>query len=109
MYVDLIKLRSRLQLFTLERFQNFDTELLFMLFYRCQGTLAQKLAAKSLKSQSWRFHTQYKTWFQRFKEPSEMDEHHELGSYIFFDYEKWAQNKQEDFIFEYSQLEDKNF
>jgi len=100
---------SRLQLFTLERFQNFDTELLFMLFYRCQGTLAQKLAAKSLKSQSWRFHTQYKTWFQRFKEPSEMDEHHELGSYIFFDYEKWAQNKQEDFIFEYSQLEDKNF
>lgn len=30
------------------------------------------------------------------------------GTYVFFDYENWAQRKKEQFIFEYKYLEDKD-
>ena len=96
------------ELFTLEYFQKFQLDLLFILFYRCGGTLSQKLAAKALKNQSWRFHIDYKMWFQRYKEPRAMTDDYESGSYIFFDYEKWDQRNKENFTFEYKYLEDKD-
>ena len=60
------------EIFNLETYQKFNPELLFTLFYRCEGRLAQKLAARALKQQSWRFHTEFKTWFQRLEEPKVM-------------------------------------
>ncbi len=64
-----------------------DTDTLFYVFYYRQNTLQQYLAAKSLKSQSWRFHKQYQTWFQRHEEPKSITEEYEQGTYRFFDYE----------------------
>ena len=64
-----------------------DTDTLFYLFYYRQGTYQQYLAAQALKSQSWRFHKQYQTWFQRHEEPKTITEEFEQGTYRFFDYE----------------------
>lgn len=64
-----------------------ETDALFYAFYYRQGTYQQYLAAKALKSQSWRFHKQYQTWFQRHEEPKAITEDYEQGTYRFFDYE----------------------
>ena len=64
-----------------------DTDTLFYIFYYRQNTYQQYMAAKSLKSQSWRFHKQYQTWFQRHEEPKTITEEYEEGTYRFFDYE----------------------
>lgn len=64
-----------------------DTDTLFYLFYYRQGTYQQFLAARALKNQSWRFHKQYQTWFQRHEEPKSITEEFEQGTYRFFDYE----------------------
>lgn len=64
-----------------------DPDTLFYVFYYKQGSYQQYLAAKSLKDQSWRFHTQYQTWFQRHEEPKTITEEYEQGTYRFFDYE----------------------
>jgi len=64
-----------------------DTDALFYSFYYRQNTHQQYLAAKALKSQSWRFHKQYQTWFQRHEEPKSITEDYEQGTYRFFDYE----------------------
>ncbi|BES95529.1 Not1 N-terminal domain, CCR4-Not complex component [Nesidiocoris tenuis] len=93
---------------TLEFFQRLSTETLFFIFYYMEGTKAQYLAAKSLKKQSWRFHTKYMMWFQRHEEPKLINEEYEQGTYIYFDYEKWGQRKKEGFTFEYKYLEDRD-
>lgn len=64
-----------------------DTDTLFYLFYYRQGSYQQYLSAKALKNQSWRFHKQYQTWFQRHEEPKNITEEFEQGTYRFFDYE----------------------
>lgn len=64
-----------------------DTDTLFYLFYYRQGAYQQYLSAKALKNQSWRFHKQYQTWFQRHEEPKNITEEFEQGTYRFFDYE----------------------
>ena len=64
-----------------------DTDTLFYIFYYRQNTYQQYMAAKSLKNQSWRFHKQYQTWFQRHEEPKTITEEYEQGTYRFFDYE----------------------
>jgi CCR4-NOT transcription complex subunit 3 len=68
-------------------YSRIDTDSLFYAFYYKQGTYQQYLAAKALKSQSWRFHKQYQTWFQRHEEPKNITEEFEQGTYRFFDYE----------------------
>ena len=68
-------------------YSRIDTDSLFYGFYYRQGTYQQYLAAKALKSQSWRFHKQYQTWFQRHEEPKTITEEFEQGTYRFFDYE----------------------
>lgn len=42
-----------------------------------QGTKAQFLAAKTLKKQSWRFHTKFMMWFQRHEEPKAITDEYE--------------------------------
>ena len=70
-----------------------DIDTLFYTFYFRQGTYEQYLAAKALKAQSWRFHKQYQTWFQRHEEPKSITEEYEQGTYRFFDYEStWYAN-----------------
>ncbi|OKL61706.1 hypothetical protein UA08_02340 [Talaromyces atroroseus] len=84
-----------------------DTDTLFYIFYYQQGTYQQYLAAKSLKNQSWRFHKQYQTWFQRHEEPKMITEEFEQGTYRFFDYEStWMNRRKADFKFIYKFLED---
>jgi CCR4-NOT transcription complex subunit 3 len=68
-------------------YSRIETDALFYAFYYRQGTYQQYLAAKALKSQSWRFHKQYQTWFQRHEEPKSITEDYEQGTYRFFDYE----------------------
>ena len=68
-------------------YSKIDTATLFYIFYYRQNTYQQYMAAKSLKSQSWRFHKQYQTWFQRHEEPKTITEEYEQGTYRFFDYE----------------------
>ena len=71
-----------------------DTDTLFYVFYYRQNTYQQYMAAKTLKSQSWRFHKQYQTWFQRHEEPKTITEEYEQGTYRFFDYEStWLVNE----------------
>lgn len=68
-----------------------EPDTLFYVFYYKQGTYQQYLAAKALKDQSWRFHKQYQTWFQRHEEPKQITEEFEKGTYRFFDYEStWS-------------------
>jgi len=68
-------------------YQRVDPDTLFYAFYYQQGTYQQYLAAKALKEQSWRFHKQYQTWFQRHEEPNFITDDYEQGTYRFFDYE----------------------
>ncbi|PSK42374.1 hypothetical protein B9Z65_4288 [Elsinoe australis] len=88
-------------------YSRIDTDTLFYAFYYRQGTYQQYLAAKALKSQSWRFHKQYQTWFQRHEEPKNITEEYEQGTYRFFDYEStWMNRRKADFKFAYKFLED---
>lgn len=68
-------------------YSKIDTDTLFYIFYYRQNTYQQYMAAKSLKNQSWRFHKQYQTWFQRHEEPKTITDEYEQGTYRFFDYE----------------------
>lgn len=68
-------------------YNRIEPDTLFYVFYYKQGTYQQYLAAKALKDQSWRFHKQYQTWFQRHEEPKSITEEFEQGTYRFFDYE----------------------
>lgn len=68
-------------------YSKIDTDSLFYSFYYRQGSFQQYLAARELKNQSWRFHKQYQTWFQRHEEPKNITEDYEQGTYRFFDYE----------------------
>ncbi|KAK1750804.1 general negative regulator of transcription subunit 3 [Echria macrotheca] len=88
-------------------YQRIDPDTLFYVFYYKQGTYQQYLAAKALKDQSWRFHKQYQTWFQRHEEPKAITEEYEQGTYRFFDYEStWMNRRKADFKFAYRFLED---
>ncbi|KAG5459040.1 MAG: hypothetical protein BJ554DRAFT_621, partial [Olpidium bornovanus] len=68
-------------------FERFNADSLFFIFYYVRGTHSQFLAARELKRQSWRFHKQYLTWFQRHEEPKVVTDDYEQGSYVYFDYE----------------------
>ncbi|KAM3075087.1 general negative regulator of transcription subunit 5 [Clarireedia jacksonii] len=88
-------------------YSRIDPDTLFYIFYYKQSTYQQYLAARSLKEQSWRFHKQYQTWFQRHEEPKTITEEYEQGTYRFFDYEStWMNRRKADFKFIYKFLED---
>ncbi|KAH9450034.1 hypothetical protein Pst134EA_026747 [Puccinia striiformis f. sp. tritici] len=84
-----------------------EVEVLFYLFYYHQGGYLQYLAAKELKKRAWRFHKYYLTWFQRAKNPEEMADDYEKGSYTYFDWEAdWLLRTKTPFQFDYKHLED---
>ncbi|KDE09269.1 hypothetical protein MVLG_00587 [Microbotryum lychnidis-dioicae p1A1 Lamole] len=87
-------------------FAKLDVDTLFYIFYYCQGTYLQFLAAAELKKQSWRFHKQYLTWFQRANEPQQITDEYEQGVYLYFDWEgSWCQRRKGDFRFDYRYLD----
>ncbi|KAJ4022511.1 general negative regulator of transcription subunit 5 [Fusarium irregulare] len=100
--------REPLALFDDQRwYSRVDPDTLFYVFYYRQGSAQQYMAAKALKDQSWRFHKQYQTWFQRHEEPKTITEDFEQGTYRFFDYEStWMNRRKADFKFVYKHLED---
>lgn len=51
-------------------FGKMGVDTLFFAFYYQQGTYHQYLAAKELRSKSWRFHENYRAWFQRHDDPT---------------------------------------
>ncbi|GAA96798.1 uncharacterized protein L969DRAFT_20141 [Mixia osmundae IAM 14324] len=86
-------------------FARLDTETLFYVFYYHPGTYMQYLAGEALKNQSWRFHKQYLTWFQRANEPTVVTDDYESGAYFYFDWEKlWEQRSKSGFMFHYQYL-----
>ncbi|PWA92474.1 CCR4-NOT transcription complex subunit 3 [Artemisia annua] len=93
---------------------NVGTDTLFFAFYCQQNTYQQYLAAKELKKQSWRYHKEYNTWFQRHEEPKVSTDDFEQGTYVYFDFHMgndemqngWCQRIKTDFKFEYQFLED---
>jgi len=88
-------------------FEKYDLDTLFFIFYYQQGTYHQHLAAKELKKLSWRYHTKYRTWFQRREDPKVTTPEFERGAYVYFDYDAgWCQRMKTDFTFEYRYLED---
>lgn len=88
-------------------FPRMDIDTLFYIFYYRQGTYQQSLAAKELKSRSWRFHKRFLTWFQRHEEPKVINNDFEQGTYRYFDFEGlWMQRRKSNFKFEYQFLED---
>ncbi|KAG5366508.1 General negative regulator of transcription subunit 3 [Yarrowia sp. B02] len=88
-------------------FAKMDIDTLFYIFYYRQGTYHQYLAAKELKSRSWRFHKRFLTWFQRHEEPKVINNEFEQGTYRYFDFEGvWLQRRKSNFQFEYHFLED---
>lgn len=88
-------------------FENqFEQDTLFFIFYYQQGTYQQFLAARELKKQSWRYHKQHLTWFQRHEEPAVTNDAYEQGIYVYFDYGSgWCSRIKQNFVFEYVQLE----
>jgi len=93
---------------SIEFLNKLTSDSLFFMFYYMEGTKAQFLAAQALKKLSWRFHTRYMMWFQRFEEPKVITDEYEMGTYVYFDFEKWGQRKKEGFTFEYKYLEDRD-
>ncbi|KAL0225764.1 hypothetical protein P9112_013088 [Eukaryota sp. TZLM1-RC] len=87
-------------------YSKLDPDTLFFIFFFCQGSSGQYLAAKELKRQNWRFHKKYLTFFQRHSEPITTNDDYEEGSYIYFDYDDWTQRVKNDFKFDYEFLED---
>lgn len=82
-----------------------ELDQLFYMFYYMTGTYEQWLAARELKKQSWRFHKQYLTWFQRAHNPQAITEDYEQGGYYYFDWENsWCQRRKSDFRFEVSRM-----
>jgi len=86
--------------------EKLDVDTLFLIFFHQQDTYSQYLAARELKRKSWRYHKRYGTWFQRYEDPQNATSEYEEGTYVYFDNEAWSQNVQENFVFEYSSLED---
>jgi CCR4-NOT transcription complex subunit 3 len=87
-------------------FEKLSVDTLFFIFYFQQGTPHQYLAARELKKQSWRYHKNFLTWFQRHDDPKLTSDEYEQGTYVYFDYESgWCQRIKADFTFEYRHLE----
>ena len=95
-------------------YERLDTQALFFAFYYLPGSLAQNLAARELKRQSWRYHKQHGAWFQRHEEPTAATGTYERGTYVYFDYSVvhddaragWCYRLKQDFTFQYDALED---
>ena len=91
-------------------FQKFQLETLFYVFYSMPRDVLQLAAAQELHNRDWWYHKELKQWMMRVPstEPSIKAAHYERGSYVFFNPEKWAKDRKDDFVLVYDQLEDRD-
>ncbi|KAI6212796.1 BMA-NTL-3, isoform c [Aphelenchoides besseyi] len=93
---------------TVDYYTRLQPETLFFAFYYLEGTKAQLLAARALKTLAWRYHKKHLQWFQRLEQPTKITDDYEFGRYVTFNYEAWTIQKLENFTFEYKYLEDRD-
>ncbi|GAU87182.1 hypothetical protein RvY_00072 [Ramazzottius varieornatus] len=80
-------------------------ELLFFDFYFQEGSLAQIMAARTLKKRNWKFHKVYRIWFQRIGEASISNTEFERGNYRYWNYREWKEEVKYNFTFVISLME----
>ncbi|KAI3438424.1 hypothetical protein D9Q98_000855 [Chlorella vulgaris] len=106
-----------------ETWKKLNAETAFFNFYFQQGTRQQLFGANALKTQGWRYHTQFNAWFARQSQPRTVTDAHEIGSLVYFDahlhnvtptggllvqpqYSGWCPRvSRPDFLFEYKHME----
>ena len=87
-------------------FTKYEEDTLFFIFYHQQGTYQQYLAARELRKKKWFYHKNIKKWFKHVREPTQIEEGYENGSYYIFNPEgEWSVRQQDDFKLEYAQVE----
>eukprot|EP00049_Salpingoeca_infusionum_P026493 m.26007 g.26007 ORF g.26007 m.26007 type:complete len:634 (+) comp8781_c0_seq2:109-2010(+) len=87
-------------------FSKLDNDVLFFIFYYQQGTKQQLLAASELQQRGFRFHTQHQMWFVSERNPEEVTDQYEIGTFKFFDHKTtWNLVEQQGFKLEYRYME----
>ena len=91
-------------------FQRFQLETLFYVFYSMPRDILQMAAAHELYNRDWRYHKQLRMWLTKppGEEPTVKQQHFERGNYVVWNADAWQKERREDFMLEYSQLEEKN-
>jgi len=90
------------------KFNRYQEDLLFFLFYVNGGDVLQLAAAAELYNRDWRYHKEERVWITRAPgmEPLTKTNAYERGTYVFFDVHNWRKIPKE-FHLEYSKLEDR--
>lgn len=90
------------------RFNRYQDDLLFYIFYVYGGDLLQLAAAAELYNREWRYHKEERIWMTRAPgvEAIAKTAVYERGTYFFFDVQSWRKVPKE-FHLEYSKLEDR--
>lgn len=89
-------------------FQKFEDATLLYIFYSMPKDVLQLAAARALQQRQWRFHKELKQWFKRAPD-SELGiktSTFERSSYLFFNVEKWASERKDDFVINYAEVEE---
>jgi CCR4-NOT transcription complex subunit 2 len=91
-----------------QAFQKFQLETLFYVFYSMPRDVLQVAAAQELYNRDWRFHKTQQLWLTKIlnKEPTVKHTTFEKGTYKVFNAATWAYEEREDFVLEYSSIEE---
>jgi CCR4-NOT transcription complex subunit 2 len=89
-------------------FQKFALQTLFYVFYSMPRDVLQLAAAQELHNREWWFHKGERLWMTRAQgtEPVKSKDY-ESGSYQFFNPDKWAVERRDNFVVHYSQMEER--
>eukprot|EP01062_Namystynia_karyoxenos_P069906 TRINITY_DN65325_c0_g1_i1.p1 TRINITY_DN65325_c0_g1~~TRINITY_DN65325_c0_g1_i1.p1 ORF type:complete len:328 (+),score=87.24 TRINITY_DN65325_c0_g1_i1:118-984(+) len=92
-----------------QMFQRFELATLFYIFYSMPRDVLQLAAAQELYNRGWRFHKEHKLWLQRAPDtqPTVKTRAYERGDYVVWDPTHWRQDRRDDFVLVYDQLEDR--
>jgi len=90
------------------KFNRYQEDLLFYLFYVNGGDVLQLAAAAELYNRDWRYHKEERVWITRAPgmEPLTKTNTYERGTYVIFDVQNWRKVPKE-FHLEYSKLEER--
>eukprot|EP00331_Platyophrya_macrostoma_P001667 CAMPEP_0176419644 /NCGR_PEP_ID=MMETSP0127-20121128/8168_1 /TAXON_ID=938130 /ORGANISM="Platyophrya macrostoma, Strain WH" /LENGTH=248 /DNA_ID=CAMNT_0017800157 /DNA_START=94 /DNA_END=840 /DNA_ORIENTATION=+ len=89
-------------------FQKFQVETLFYVFYSMPRDVLQVAAAQELTNRDWRYHKRLHMWITRIpgKEPTVKHQTFEKGPFKIFNPDTWKAEDREDFMLEYSELDE---
>ncbi|KAK2159783.1 hypothetical protein LSH36_146g01022 [Paralvinella palmiformis] len=90
------------------KFNRYQEDLLFFLFYMNGGDVLQLAAAAELYQRDWRYHKEERVWITRAPgmEPVVKTNTYERGTYYYFDVQNWRKVAKE-FHLEYDKLEER--